>query len=225
MDRLLGFFSGFPSHHFPGNVAERLCKEIIERRNLVFVSAWPADHAKTESDAAGMNQMFEEIGICFEQYDVIDNRTEPLHAAQLICEASCVWLMGGHPGQQMQLLRGKNLDAAIGDARGALLGVSAGAINMAVRSLDTKESLVPYPGLGLADITVKPHFEAENQEMRQVLTHIAKGISIYAMEDDSAIFVAGGHVSSVGNIHRIHDGCISPIQAIRASCTDDAEFD
>lgn len=213
MDRFLGFFSGFPSRSFPRDIAERLCTALNERHLLVFVSAWPDDPIKTDSDAAGMNQMFTEIGIPFGQYDVIDHRTEPCRAAQLIDGAACTWLMGGHPGQQMRLIHEKNIGAAIGNAHGAVLGVSAGAINMAVRSLDTKESPFPYQGLGLADVTVKPHFDPDNQALCHALLHIAEEIPIYAMEDDSAIFVAGTHVSSTGRVHRIHQGKISPIQA------------
>ena len=44
--RLLGFFSGFPNHSFPDNVAERLREERVQRDSLVFVSAWPAEYEK-----------------------------------------------------------------------------------------------------------------------------------------------------------------------------------
>ncbi len=60
------------------------------------------------------------------------------------------------------------------------LGVSAGAINMARHSLDTKESPVPYAGLGLADITVKPHFELGNQEVLSTLLQISMDLSAFS---------------------------------------------
>lgn len=41
--RFLGFFSGFPTHHFPVGIAERLREELAVRDSLVFVSAWPSD--------------------------------------------------------------------------------------------------------------------------------------------------------------------------------------
>ncbi|MDR3085616.1 MAG: Type 1 glutamine amidotransferase-like domain-containing protein [Christensenellaceae bacterium] len=204
--RLLGFFSGFPSHSFPANVAERLREELTERGSLVFVSAWPAEHAKNDDDAAGMHGMFEEIGLPFARHQVVDDRMEPAHAAQWIREASCVFLMGGHPGLQMRFLRETGLDAVICDAPAAVLGVSAGAINMAERSLDTKESPLPYKGLGLADVTIKPHFTPKNQQVLETLLGISMDLPIYAMEDDSAIFMAGGQISKMGRIHWIHNG-------------------
>jgi len=209
--RLLGFFSGFPNHSFPSDIAERLREELKQRGNLVFVSAWPEDYARNDSDSSGMHGMFEEYNIPFAQYYVIDNRMETSHATQLIHEASCVFLMGGHPGLQLQLIRDKGLDVAICETNAAVLGISAGAINMAKNSLDTKESPVPYNGLGLANITVKPHFEPENQKILSSLLQISMNLPICAMEDDSAIFVAGDRISSMGEIHWIHQGKICPL--------------
>ena len=154
--------------------------------------------------------MFEEIGLPFARHYVIDNRTEPSHATQLVNDATCVFLMGGHPGQQMRLIRDTGINRVICDTPAVLLGVSAGAINMAVRSLDTKESPVPYEGLGLADITVKPHFSFDDQQVLSILLSISEELPICAMKDDSAIFIAGDRVSSMGTIHWIHQGEVSP---------------
>jgi peptidase E len=150
--------------------------------------------------------MFEQIGLSFAQHCVIDNRMEPFRAAKLIREASCVFLMGGYPGLQMRLIREYGLDSVICESSATILGVSAGAINMAVNSLDTKESPEPYKGLGLADITIKPHFDLGNQQILSSLLQISVNLPIYAMEDDSAIFVAGDRITRVGRIHYIHKG-------------------
>jgi len=206
--RLLGFFSGFPNHIFPQDVAKRLSEELTNRKSLIFVSAWPEDYARNDNDSIGMHGMFEECNIPFAQHFVIDNRMEASQAKQLIHEASCVFLMGGHPGLQLQLIHDKDLDVVICDTAATVLGVSAGAINMAKNSLDTKESLVPYNGLGLANITVKPHFEPDNKQLLSSLMKISVNLPICAMEDDSAIFVAGDRISSMGEIHWIHQGKI-----------------
>jgi cyanophycinase-like exopeptidase len=133
------------------------------------------------------------------------------YATRLIHEASCVFLMGGHPGQQFQLICNKGLDVAIRNTSAAILGVSAGAINMAKRSLDTKESPVPYAGLGLADITVKPHFELGNRQVLSTLLQISMDLPICAMEDDSSIFVKNSRISYTGQIHWVSKGKICPL--------------
>lgn len=212
VNRVLGFFSGFPSRSFPSNIAERLREELVERNSLIFVSAWPSEHARNDEDATGMHGMFEEIGLPFGRYDVIDDRASPSQAIQLIQEASCVWLMGGHPGLQLELICEKGLKTAIRNTSGMLLGVSAGAINMAVRSLDTKESLEPYEGLGLADITIKPHFSPQDKKLVDTLVCISKNLPISAMEDNSAIFVSDNRVSVYGAVHWIHQGKINSVE-------------
>ena len=73
--KLLGLFSGFPTRHFPMDIAERLKEELDVRESIVFVSAWPSDYARNDSDVAGMHGMFEECNMPFRQYRVIDNRS------------------------------------------------------------------------------------------------------------------------------------------------------
>ena len=209
--RLFGFFSGFPNRRFPCEIAERLREELLVFDSFVCVSAWPADHERNDIDLTNMHGLFEEYNMPFARKYVIDNRTEIAHAARWIREASCVFLMGGYPKLQLELMRDLDLDSAIRNADAAVLGLSAGSINMAERSLDTKESPVPYDGLGLADITVKPHFEPKNRQVLSTLLQISMELPICAMEDDSAIFVAGDNVSFTGQIHWVSKGKIRPL--------------
>lgn len=215
--RLLGFFSGFPSRRFPEEIAARLREEITNRDSLVFISAWPTDYARNDSDATGMHGMFEACGMPFARYCVIDERTEAADAVRLIQEASCVFLMGGHPGLQFRLIREKGLADALRHASAATLGVSAGSINMAKHSLDTKESPVPYDGLGLADVTIKPHFDPANEQVLATLLQISMELPICATEDNSAIFVKDNHVSYTGRIHWVNKGVMEPFSQERLS--------
>lgn len=211
--QLIGFFSGFPTHHFPIDIAEQLREELTVRDSLVFVSAWPSDFERNDSDAAGMHGMFEECSMSFRRYCVIDNRTAVSDARRLIREASCIFLMGGHAVQQFQLICEKGIFEEIHKSFAVILGVSAGASNMAKRSLDIWESLVPYDGLGLADITVKAHITQENQELLQTLLQVSveQDLPICAMEDESAIFVKNGDVAYTGQIHWVNKGKICPV--------------
>ena len=209
--QLLGFFSGFPTRHFPVDIAKRLREELVVRNSLVFVSAWPSDYERNDSDSTGMHGMFEECDMPFKQYCVIDNRTNAFEAKRLIQEASCIFLMGGHAVQQFQLICEKGILEDIRKSSAVILGVSAGSSNMAKRALDIWESLVPYDGLGLADITIKAHFTQENQELLQTLLRVSieHDLPICGMEDESAIFVKDIHVTYTGQIHWINKGQIS----------------
>ena len=211
--QLLGFFSGFPTHHFPAEIVERLREELTVRDSLVFVSAWPSDHERSESDSNGMYAMFEECNMPFRRYSVIDNRTTADDARRLIQEASCIFLMGGHAVQQFQLICDKDILDEIRKSAAVILGVSAGSSNMAKRALDIWESPVPYDGLGLADITIKAHVEKENRELLQTLSQISmeQNLPVCAMEDESAVFVKGNKAAYVGKILWINNGNICPI--------------
>ncbi len=210
-NRTFGFFSGFPDRHFPHEIANRLGEALDDRKSLVFVSAWPSDHERNDDDSDGMHDMFVECGLGFERHCVIDDRTDVANAARLIREASCVFLMGGHPGLQFQLIRRLGLDSAIREGNSVVLGVSAGSINMAKRSLDTKESLVPYDGIGLADVTIKPHFELDDRQVLADLIRVSAELPIYATTDNSAIFVTDEGVSYIGEIYLVDKGEIVPV--------------
>ncbi|MBQ8556572.1 MAG: Type 1 glutamine amidotransferase-like domain-containing protein [Clostridia bacterium] len=210
---LLGFFSGFPTRHFPNDIAERLKEELSVRDSLVFVSAWPSDAERNDSDAAGMHGMFVECNMAFERYCVIDNRTDALDAQRLIREASCIFLMGGHAVQQFQLICEKGIKEEICKSCAVILGVSAGSSNMAKRALDIWESLVPYDGLGLADITVKAHVQQDSQGLLQTLRQVSveQNLPICAMADESAIFVKDGHATPMGQIQWVNKGNVCPL--------------
>lgn len=206
--QLLGFFSGFPKHHFTIDIMERLREELTVRDSLVFVSAWPSDYNRNDSDSTGMYAMFEECDMPFKRYSVIDNRTTADDAKRLIREASCIFLMGGQAVSQFQLICDKDILEEIRKSTAVILGVSAGSSNMAKRALDIWESHVPYDGLGLANITIKAHVAQDDQELLQTLSRISmeQNLPICAMEDESAIFVKDNKATYSGKILWINNG-------------------
>ncbi len=49
--KLLGLFSGFPTHHFPDEIALVLRENLPRRESLVLISAWPEDDARNDDDS------------------------------------------------------------------------------------------------------------------------------------------------------------------------------
>ena len=186
--KLLGFFSGFPTHHFTDEIAEVLRENLPVRGRLVFISAWPEDHARNDEDSDGMHQMFAERGMGFASHFVIDRRTSPAEAAELVRAAGCVFLMGGDPVLQMALIRDLGLVSPLRESRAVILGVSAGAMNMGRQVAEIWDSKAFYEGLGLADITIKSHY-TEGDWFVPLLKELSQAHPIVAMEDESAIFI------------------------------------
>lgn len=209
--KLLGLFSGFPARRFPAEIAGILKDALIQRDSLVFISAWPDEHPRNLEDSAGMHAMFAEYDMPFANVTVIDNTTDAAEAQRLIQHADCLFLMGGNPTLQRQLISEKGIEEAIRQYRAVLLGVSAGSINMAVRALDIWETPVPYAGLGVVDITIKSHITPDSDllpRLQQVSREHA--LPICAMEDNSAIFVQDGRITHLGQIRYITGGEICP---------------
>lgn len=208
--KLLGLFSGFPTHHFPEEIAEGLRRELLRRESLVFISADPENFPQNDDDSDGMHEMFAERGMAFGAHTVIDRRTGAAEAARLLEGADCVFLMGGDPMLQMALIRDLGLVSALRESRAVLLGVSAGAMNMGRWVADVWETKSFYEGLGLTELTVKGH-DAEDAWFRPVLKELSAVRPILAMEDESAIFLKADRVRKIGRIRRIDKGAITVV--------------
>ena len=206
--KLIGFFSGFPTHHFTDDIVDVLKKELVVRDSLVFVSAWPNEYQQNNDDSNGMHEMFAERNMPFKNHYVIDHRTTTAKAISLVRNASCIFLMGGHATQQMQLMHDKNIFDEIRRSSAVILGVSAGSMNMGKHTVDIYESLTPYDGLGFSDITIKAHYPLESN-LLQKLKQISMTLPVCAMTDESAIFIRNTQVTCAGEIHWIDKGIIT----------------
>ncbi len=206
--KLLGLFSGFPTHHFTDEIARVLREDLPRRESLVFVSAWPEDHARNDDDSDGMHAMFAERGMAFSEHRVIDRRTSASDAVKWIREADCIFLMGGDAVLQMAMIRDLGLVPELRASRAVILGVSASSMNMGRYVADVWETKELYEGIGLTDIVMKGHY-TEDAWFIPVLKEMSMTLPIVAMEDESAIFIRGAAVRKIGNIHRIDRGRIT----------------
>ena len=208
--KLIGFFSGFPTRHFTDSIAEVLKEELTNRDSLVFISTWPDNFAQNDEESDGMNGMFVEKNMPFAKHSVIDNRTESEDAVRMIREASCIFLMGGNATLQFDLMRRKGILDEIQKSSAAILGVSAGSMNMGKRVVDVYESLTPYEGLGFADLTIKAHYPLEDGLLQSV-KQVSMELPVCLMTDESAIFMKKDSVIQIGKIYRMVKGEISEI--------------
>ena len=208
--KLLGFFSGFPTRHFTQPVADVLKEVLTDRDSLVFISCQPDNYAQNDDDSHGMHGMFAERDMAFARHCVIDHRTNAADAERMIRDASCIFLMGGNATQQFQLMREAGILDALRQSPAVILGVSAGAMNMGDPVVDVYESLTPYEGLGLANITIKAHYPLEEGLLKSV-KRVSMSLPVCLMTDESAIFVSKDAIMQIGSVYRLADGEIAPM--------------
>ncbi len=206
--KLLGLFSGFPTHHFTDAIAQTLLENLPRRESLVFISARPEDYARNDDDRDGMYGMFAERSMVFTRHCVIDRRTSAPDAMRLLREADCVFLMGGDAVRQMALIRGLGLVSELHASRAVILGVSAGSMNMGRYAADVWETEKLYEGIGLTDIIVKGHY-AKDAWFIPALRKISMTRPVIVMKDESAIFIQSDTVWQFGTIYRIDKGEIT----------------
>jgi len=203
-NKFLAIFSGFPEHHFSKEITERLRSELTKRKSIVFITACPLDYEQNDDDCDGMYEMFAEQGLTFEKHCVIDKRTEPEKAKELVENADCIFLMGGGVcEEQLDLIREKGCYDALINCNAAIFGVSAGSMNMARKTVDFFESMEAFEGLGLTNITVSCHHDPEDTWRYEQTLRMSEDRTVYAMEDMSAFFIKEGQIDVVGTIYSV----------------------
>ena len=74
---------------------------------------------------------------------------------------------------------------------------------MARNTVDFFESMEPFPGLGLTNITVSCHHDPADTWRYQQTLKMSENRVVYAMEDMSAFFIKNGKIDIVGTIYHV----------------------
>ena len=208
--KLIGLFSGFPSHHFTEEIAAVLHENLTQRRLLVLISAWPDAYEQNDDDSDGMHMMFTERGMGFDAHLVIDRRTDPADAVNAVRKADCIFLMGGDSTLQITLIHELGLDHELQKSHAVILGVSAGSMNLGRYVADVWETKAWYDGLGLTDFSIKAHYAADEWFI-PILEALSAVHPIIAMEDESAIFINSQCIWKLGKMYRIAQAVTAPL--------------
>ncbi len=196
---------------FNAQTAEVFRQKISKRNKFAFVaSEFEKIHEKTDKYFRVFLNMFEEVGIHFEEAYVIDGRMSTDEAQKSVVEADVIWLSGGDTPTQFHYFKKYGLDTVLKQHDGIIIGMSAGSINMAETSICTlscghyKQEI--YDGLACVDISVEPHFVREN--VSNELLDLSKKYTIYGLCDDSFIVCSGKTIEFYGEIYKLCHGNI-----------------
>lgn len=201
-------------HGFPDDVAIELKRLIQKKRSFVFVaSEFEKNHDITDDYYTFFLNMFVEKEIDFENKYVVDSRMSKDQALMLIKNADVLWLSGGDTPTQYEYLKAYGLLKPIKNCEGIIIGMSAGAINMAETAICTvscgHEKQEIYNGIGLVDISVEPHFNKD--KITNEIIELSKEYTIYGVCDNAMIIEENGIKSFLGNIFVIDKGKIKKV--------------
>jgi peptidase E len=160
-------------------------KALTGKEKISFIASTPDDSKTTDMFFKDLKKYFKKLGL--REFVLIDHRTSKYHALQAIKSSDIIFLTGGNPITQLSFIIEYEMDGLIADFKGIIIGVSAGAINMAKTSYCSKDKDFSetqiYEGLGLTDLTIEPHFDLKNKE--QVNEFLAAGIEIIGLPDET----------------------------------------
>lgn len=209
-------FSDFSEKSGFSLVAEEFKKDLKEYNKIVFIASNPEIGEITDKYAERYMEWFEWIGISFKQKVVLDNRLTLRDMNDEINSASLIYLMGGTTDLQMKFILKNELVETLRKVQCLVMGLSAGAINMAETSILTvtceHEKQEVYNGIGLVDKSVEPHFSLE--KFSGELKELSCNHLIYGMCDESAIIIRDNKCDYYGDIYLLSDGKAEKVNII-----------
>lgn len=117
---------------------------------------------------------------------------------------SLIWIMGGDTLLQASYLHKYHMRALLKQHNGIIIGMSAGAINMADRVVLAKDASdhIPncmiYEGLSLVNINIEPHLNDHNIEHEQEIIEASTHAQIIGLYDESFIVIKNKHIEIIG---------------------------
>lgn len=198
MKKITYVFSGFSvEEHFGEKVSKVFQKDLKDCKNIVFIPGGMGKSSKTDRYVNTDVEWFKEIGIDIKNVDIFDVDMNMETLEEKINNADIIFLMGGDTLKQYEFITKLNISKKIKDFQGAVIGVSAGAINLGKTSICSKdlddgvEQTKIYDGIGRIDYTFEPHFEINNVDLlKKELYPVSNKLKIYGITNDTALRIS-----------------------------------
>ena len=181
------YCSGFNSSNaFNYGLGEMFLRELKDTKSIVYIPGGINRVEKTRVKyIPQFTEHFKNIGIIFDEINLITPDLDKLKAQEMIKNASFIMLMGGDPFKQKEMCENLEIISLLREFDGVMLGYSAGAMLMSKYIIITPCSL-EYPdfhieeGLNFDEISIYPHNNTSLEEYPEVLV---AGDEIYEKKD------------------------------------------
>lgn len=192
----------------------------------LLIASDPDNAARNDDMTAGTQAVLAASGLPVSACVMLDRRNQD-QAAELIRSSQVIQLCGGHVPTQNRFFRELNLAALLPAFDGIILGVSAGSMNCGkvvyAQPEEEGEALDPdFPrfleGLGLADLTMLPHYDelpGTTLDGLRVIEDISLPDScihpFYAIPNGSYFLVEDGRTSLYGAGYWFENGTVQQV--------------
>lgn len=194
------------------NVYKRSAKEVNERAFKdagaplsVVVFPWArASFDKTYRKRKILTDYLVSLGAVTVDFVEYSDSKETI--AQKISAANLIYLTGGMVNALVERLKSMGVDDLLRNYDGVIVGRSAGALALCKKCVVTCRSnkKVKFAqGIGLADLTLKAHYEPAKDDTLKLLSKKEK---IYAVPAKSALVYENGRLSFIGECFLFENG-------------------
>lgn len=171
------YCSGFDINNaFGHGLGDMFKEELIDMKSIVYIPGNPQKIKQAkEKYIPAFTEHFKNIGIQFEEVNLITPELSKEEAKEIIRKASFIMLMGGNPFKQKNMCEQLDILSDLRKFKGIMLGFSAGAMLMSKYIIVTPCS-EEYPdfhieeGLNLDDISIYPHINTSSETFPDFLT-------------------------------------------------------
>ena len=230
---MIAFLTGSPCSPGSGELSEMNglraeLRSCLPGRALecVYIAGAPDTHDINDLYANLERERWERAGFAFSRFHLHDDR-QNIDLAAAMAGADLLILAGGHVPTQNAFYGQIGLREVLKSFAGVLFTISAGTMNMAetVYALPEREGEAAdpgyrkfYPGMGLTDIMVIPHWQDQRHMVldglrifEDVTCPDSAGRCFYALPDGSYFYQAGDGLELRGEAYRIQDGGMEQI--------------
>lgn len=188
----------------PNEVIDFIESYFNNKKNITFISASFDHYDENDHYVDKLIKSFDKKKLHFDKVDIIDNRMTSNDMIESIKKSNIIFILGGDTLAQIKNINKYNLKKYINDESKIIIGMSAGAINMAKRVVLAKdvEDNIPdlsiYEGIGITDINIEPHCDFKNSNHWKELEKASSYSEIIVMNEDCYIIADNNKMSFYG---------------------------
>jgi dipeptidase E len=201
-------------------LVDRLRAVLPANPRALFVCSDPDSRDLTCRFGADTAMAFCLAGMAFSSYAILDGQNME-DAASLVENSDLIVFAGGHVPTQNAFLQDCGLRELLEDFGGAVMGISAGSMNLAdevyVQPEEPGESAPSFqrfaPGLGLTEVNILPHYQKvknymlDGKRLYEDITYADSwGHTFFVLPDGSWIYQDEEELTLLGEGYMIRNG-------------------